>query len=590
MMANMTSRRLSEIREVFNLFDVQCLISGTGHHSHIVGPKNTIQPGETFLSPIRLDGRIKIALVFPNTYKAGMSNLGYQILYRTLNAAENIRCERAFMPDPCQAPIPAGICSLESAAPLSTFHVIAFSLTFENDYLNILKILSLADIPLRRADRHDRHPLIMAGGIAAFLNPEPIADFFDLFFIGEAEDNIAEFLDTLKTEIHTRRWKKPGLDCFAGIPGLYIPSGYEVSYSASGTIETFRARRRYPEKVACCFTRDLTPHTGASAVITPQTEFSDMGLIEVSRGCPRNCRFCAAGHVYQPYRIRDKEKIKMEISTLLKKTDRIGLLGSAVSDHPDLAEIIDFITRNNGRASLSSLRADRITDQNVCLLKQSGHQTFTLAPEAGSQRLRDIIRKDLTREDILNAVKILARNGIRNIKLYFLIGLPFENSSDIDAVIELTRKIHHTYLTTAKNEKALKLLTLSVNPFIPKPFTPFQWSAYAPVRELKQKIRKIVNSFKKERKIRVTMDLPKWGYIQTLLSRGDRRVGRILLEAFRHNGNWTRALQETDINPDFYVYRQKEPDEILPWDFIAGGKDKQALWTEYCRAQNRDTD
>jgi len=564
--------------------------TGAGHPINIVGPQNSIQAKETFLFPVRLDGRIKIALVFPNTYKAGMSNLGYQLLYRTLNACENIRCERVFLPGPAATQKQAGICSLESASPLSTFHVIAFSLTFENDYLNIFSILAGGGIPLRHADRNDSHPLIMAGGIAAFLNPEPIADFFDLFFIGEAEKNMPPFLDILETEIRTKRWKRPGLEKFVGIPGVYIPSGYAVTYNPSGTIKTVQTRKGYPEKVVYSSPPDLNPFPATSVVLTPQTEFSDMGLVEVSRGCPRHCRFCAAGHVYTPYRIRSKDKIKAEISTLLKKTARIGLLGSAVSDHPDLSEIIEFIVQHNARVSLSSLRADRITAHNMSLLKKSGHQTITLAPEAGSRRLRNIIRKDLTQKDILDAVKILAANRIQNIKLYFLIGLPFETAADIDAVVALTRKIHHTYLATAKNEKTLKRITLSINPFIPKPFTPFQWSAYAPVRELKQKIRKISNSFKKERKIRIIADLPKWGYIQTLLSRGDRRVGKILLAAHHHNGNWTRALQETDINPDFYVYREKQPDEVLPWDFIELQTNRKKLWEEYCRAKNNAAD
>jgi radical SAM superfamily enzyme YgiQ (UPF0313 family) len=309
-----------------------------------------------------------------------------------------------------------------------------------------------------------------------------------------------------------------------------------------------------------------------------------MALLEVSRGCPRHCRFCAAGNVYQPYRLRDKKTIKNEIRELLNNTGKIGLLGSAVSDHPDLIEIIEFISKNNGLVSLSSLRADKICDHTVSLLKKSGHRTFTIAPEAGSQRLRDKIRKDLSFEEILNAARVLSRHKIQNIKLYFLIGLPTEESSDIDAIIDLTKQIKHAYFNEAKNEKGLNQITLSINPFIPKPFTPFQWSSYEEIKILKQKLKKISSSLKKERKIKVNFDLPKWGYIQTLLSRGDRKVSRIILEAFNNNSNWTKALKETDLNPDFYVYRERDYNEILPWEFIMGKEKKEKLWAEYNKA------
>jgi len=549
--------------------------------------QNITPENETLFRPLHTDGRIKIALVFPNTYHLGMSNLGYQSLYRILNASEDINCERVFLPDYktliAQKNNP-GIASFETGSPLTSFNVIAFSLTFENDYINILSILKLANIPFFQTERNQSHPLIMAGGITTFLNPEPIADFFDLFFIGEAEENLEPLLKVIRKEHTQKKWGKPDLSKFTKIDSVYIPSGYEVSYKNNGKINNFDAKQGYPKTIPYSVSKNLNQFPSSSVLSTPLTEFSNMALLEVSRGCPRHCRFCAAGNVYQPYRLRNKKTIKNEIKELLNSTGKIGLLGSAVSDHPDLIEIIEFISENNGLVSLSSLRADKICDHTVSLLKKSGHRTFTIAPEAGSQRLRDIIRKDLSLDDILNAARVLSRHKIQNIKLYFLIGLPTEESADIDAIIDLTKQIKHAYFNEAKNEKGLNQIMLSINPFIPKPFTPFQWSSYDEIKILKQKLKKISNSLKKERKIKVNFDLPKWGYIQTLLSRGDRKVSRIIVEAFNNNNNWTKALKETDINPDFYVYRERDHDESLPWDFIMDKDFKEKLWSEYCKA------
>ncbi len=554
-------------------------------HTSNLTKKNITPVNETLFSPLNTEGRIKIALAFPNTYHVGMSNLGYQFLYRAFNSSEDICCERIFMPDKKsvkqQHRKKPNILSFETGRPLSSFNIIAFSLTFENDYINILSILKLANIPFLQSERNNSHPLIIAGGIASFLNPEPIADFFDMFFIGEAEEMLGTFLQTVKEKYKYSKWKKPELERFAKINGIYIPSGYRVSYKTNGQIEGFIPQKGYPDKIEYISPKDLNNFPAASVISTSETEFSDMALVEVSRGCPRHCRFCAAGNVYQPYRLRDKASIQKELLNLLENTGKIGLLGSAVSDHPALTEIIEFITEKKGLVSLSSLRADKICDKTVSLLKKSGHRTFTIAPEAGSQRLRDIIRKDLSLEQILNAARVLSRQKVQNIKLYFLIGLPTENSSDIEAIIDLTKQIKHAYFNEAKNEKWLNQITLSINPFIPKPFTPFQWSSYCILRELKQKLKKISSSLKKERKIRVNFDLPKWGYIQTLLSRGDRKVSKIIIEAFINNSDWTKALKGTDINPDFYVYRERDLSEILPWEFIVQKNTKEELWEEY---------
>ena len=536
---------------------------------------------------ISTGARIRIALAFPNTYYVGMSNLGFQTIYRLFNLCPDISCERVFLPDlsgPEKYKTRRTITSIETGRNLSSFHVIAFSLSFENDYINILTMLNLAGIHLLQKQRSRTTPLIIGGGIAAFLNPEPIADFFDLFLIGEAEKTALEFIDVLKQHHHSKLWNKPSPEIFSRINGVYVPSAYNIKFDTNSLVSKITPEQGFPDKIHASKISDLDSFTGSSCVTTPDTEFSDMALLEISRGCPRHCRFCAAGSVYKPFRIRSKTALIREINSMLSSHNKIGVLGSAVSDHPDLQAIISHIISEAGQVSISSLRADSLTMEIVELLKKSNHKNFTIAPEAGSERLRRIIRKDLTDKEIFRAIKILAAHNVTSIKLYFIIGLPGEDEEDITAIINLTKQIKNTYYIEKKGEKYLHHITVSITPFVPKPFTPFQWHSYENISSLKQKIKTISRGLKKEKKIAVSWDPPKWGYIHTLLSRGDRRVGKIILSAFEKKRNWTEAFRESDINPDFYVYRKRSFEEILPWDFIDHGIDKNKLWEEYKEA------
>ncbi len=533
-------------------------------------------------------GKIRVLLAFPNTYYTGMSNLGLQVLYRILNLSPDTTCERVFLPGTkeIQHLINTGkkLTSLESGQPFSSFNIIAFSLSFENDYLNILTMLSLGKIPLLQTSRSSFHPLIIAGGISVFLNPEPLADIFDQFIIGEAEEVLKEFLDTVRLKYHGKNWEKPSFSSFADIEGVYIPSANNIKYNSSGLPRKISSRKSFIKKIKCRHVADLDSFPASSCFSTPNTEFSDMLLVEASRGCPRGCRFCAAGSVYKPYRVRNKNNLLNEIQSLPAKQSKIGILGSAVSDFPDLPDLIKHITSRGRLVSISSLRADSLTEEMVSVLKESRHKTFTIAPEAGSERLRQGIGKSLTNEEIFRAAEILSKYRIPNIRLYFMIGLPGENEEDIKAIIRIAKEIKHVYYKEAKQKKWLHHITLSISPFVPKPFTPFQWHPYEQVSNLKRKIKIISNGLKKERKFMVNFDLPKWGYIQTLLSRGDRRVGKLLLKAFAHNGDWARAFRDTDINPDFYVYRERDLEETLPWDFIDHSINKKKLWEEYQKA------
>jgi radical SAM superfamily enzyme YgiQ (UPF0313 family) len=310
----------------------------------------------------------------------------------------------------------------------------------------------------------------------------------------------------------------------------------------------------------------------------------DMFLVEVNRGCARSCRFCAASFAYRPARFRSKTEIIAAIDRGLKRKKKIGLVGTAVSDHPDLVHICEYIIAKKAQAGIGSLRIDQINEKIVDLIKANGIETVALAPEAGSQRMRDLLRKDVTEADIIHAAEILVEKEIPNLRLYFMVGLPKEEDQDIDAIIELTRKIQHHALQNSQGKKKFRRITLSINQFIPKPATPLQWCALADVNIVGKKIKKIENAFCREKQIKVIHDVPKWNYVQALLSLGDRRVGEILLAVNRLEGNWAQAMKEVNINPDFYVYRQKQFDEVLPWDIVDLGVSKKALISEYRKA------
>lgn len=538
------------------------------------------------------EGKLRIALAFPNTYYVGMSNLGLQIIYRQLNRSADVACERAFLPDgkivKHQEYGRKPLASLETHQPLNSFHVIAFSVSFETDYLNILAMLKLARLAPLRKERSAAAPLIIGGGVALFLNPEPLADIFDLFMIGEGEEVIEEFLDVLRQERDGTRWVKPDPKAFAHIAGVYVPAGYRVTYRPDGTIKSFSAAPGFPDTITRRWVADLNRFSGRSCLSTPDTEFADMALVEVSRGCPRRCRFCAAGHVYRPYRIRTWETLEREIISNPPPHNRIGLLGAAVGDHPDLTRMVHLIAAHGGTASVSSLRVDALSEELVERLRESRHLSFTVAPETGSERLRQVIAKDLTNAEIFAAVALLARHKITRLKLYFLIGLPAERDEDIEAIIDLTRRIKHAYYKEVRGEKWLKQITVSVSLFIPKPGTPFQWHPFADIGELKRKLKIVSAGLKKEQKVLVTHEIPKWAYVQALMSRGDRRTSAFLMKALETGGNWLRAMRDVTLNPDFYVYRQRSREELFPWDFIDHGVAKDILWHEYQSALQED--
>ena len=532
---------------------------------------------------------LTVCLAYPNVYRTGMSNLGFQAVYALINRHPACLCERVFLPDPGDAAAhrasPSPLFSLESQRPLADFDLVAFSLSFENDYPNILTILEMAGIPLETGARGEGDPLVIGGGIAVTLNPEPLADFFDLFLIGEGEALLPDFLDAalalrrqLPREAFLNRIQQ-------SIAGAYVPCCYRVSTDPEGRIAAREPLdAAFPGRIVRRSVSDIDAFATEQAITTEETEFGGMFLTEVSRGCMRGCRFCAAGFVCRPARFRSAATLEASFRRGIEKGKTIGLLGTAVSDHPHLIPLCRSILERGGSVAVGSLRLDRLSGPMAALLKETGTETVSLAPEAGSQRLREVISKGISEEAIFSAVDNLLEYGIVNLRLYFMVGLPTETDEDIEAIVRLVKGMEHRARYSSRGKRGLRRLTLSINQFIPKPATPFQWHPLEDVAVVKRRIRRIADGLRGEKVVSVTHDLPKWNYIQALLALGDRRVGKLLAAVHRCGGNWAQAFREVNVNPDFYVYRAKEIGEILPWDFIDHGVEKTVLAEEYRKA------
>jgi radical SAM superfamily enzyme YgiQ (UPF0313 family) len=533
-------------------------------------------------------GKIPVALVFPNRYFVGMSNLGFQTVYQRLNRLERVVCERFFLPEPgdmAAAGSGPGVLSVESQRPMRDFPLVAFSVAFENDFTNLVHLLHLGKLNLHSSRRRQHEPLVVAGGVATFLNPEPIAPFVDLFLLGEAEDLLEDFITSWE-EVHQDALPKHEQLAHIAkrIPGAYVPSLFRVDYDPKGRLTVFEPLIDIPKKIPARTVALDNQRPLASVISTPHTEFPDTVLVEIGRGCGRGCRFCAAGFVYRPIRHQQGEKVVQVALESSPVEGRIGLLSSAVSDHPDIDDICLQLRGAGARLSVSSLRADSLTSATLDALRESGLQTVAIAPEAGSERLRQVINKNLTEEQILNCAARVFSAGIANMRLYFLIGLPTETDEDLAAIIRLVKRIKHTQLDIGRGRKRLGTITLSVHSFVPKPFTPFQWSRFCDLSLLKRKIRNLKRGLGAVANVRVHADVPRWAYIQALLSRGDRKLAHLLAVVPQRNGNWAKAIRSVNLNPEFYVYRERESDELFPWDFIDHGVNKEYLWYEYRQA------
>ena len=504
-------------------------------------------------------GKISVALVYPNTYAVGMSNLGFQKIYSTLNQLDYVVCERAFLPSREDISrlnkTKSLLMSLESQKKLNKFDVVAFSITFEMDYLNVLEILKLSRIPFKTADRTEKDPIIMVGGICPSFNPEPIANFIDMAVIGEGEEVVQEIMESFKENKNSVNKNKLA-EILDGIEGVYIPAT---------TTENNQPKLKIKKR----WLKNLDLYPTATSIITDQTIFGDMFLIEVGKGCKMKCKFCEAGYLCAPARNYSKETILRGVQKGKIYRNKIGLVGSSICDHPEIESILKELHLQGLSFSVSSLRLNQITSNILKYLTLGGCKTIATAPEAGSERLRKAINKQLTEKKLCDSIRMIAKSGIKNLKLYYLIGLPGETDEDIQSIISGVKSIKHLFNEVrGGKDKSGFLLTISVNAFVPKPMTPFQREPMEDIKSLKAKLKTLKVGFKNTKNIKLIYDVPKWAFIQTLLSRGDRKVGDLLCKTLERNGDWFKAIREINLNPEFYVYRKYDEDEILPWDFL----------------------
>jgi len=531
-------------------------------------------------------GKISVALVYPNTYAVGMSNLGFQTIYRHLNAMPDVVCERVFMPEPAdldemrRAQMPPF--SLESLRPLTDFHLVGFSVTYEGDYVNVLRLLAMAGIPLRASARRPHDPLVLMGGVCAFSNPEPMAPFMDFVVVGEGEELVVELIAAYRAGYRDRSGLLASL---AGLDGVYVPDRYDVAYAQDGAIADVVARQGAPAVVAKRRLRNVNAFETVAAVKTAHAEYGHMALLEVGKGCGRGCRFCLEGQVYRPVRHRSVDALRETVERMAASGERrIGLVGACVSDYPWLADLLKVVEDNGMELSISSLRADSLSEGLVAALARGGHRTLTMAPEAGTERLRRVIRKSISDDQLMTACDLVRAHGIPNLKTYFMIGQPTETIEDVEAIPALAARMLERLRILDPTGRPFGRLTLSVSSFVPKPWTPFQWAPFDGAESLQSKLEIIKHGVRRFSNVRVLHENPREAALQALLARGDRRVGDFLELAASHEGDWRRALREWDGDFAFYTTRRRPPEERLPWDHFDVGVKKAGLFREWERA------
>ena len=526
----------------------------------------------------------KVAIVYPNTYFVGMSNLGLHIIYEEINLRNDSVCERIFLPekkeleayDKTKTPL----MSVETQRPMHQFDVVAFDVTFEMDYFHIPLMLRHGRVPIMGKDRTEFDPIVIAGGPCATFNPEPFADFIDAFIIGEGEGIVSRVLDII------RDGKMEGLDRhtilrqLADISGVYVPSLYVPIYSEDGEFKGYDIAEGVPKTIKRHF--EMLTSGGETVVATNYTEFGAMYIIEVARGCGRHCRFCMAGYCFRVPRVRPLDILKEGVERAEKLGKKVGLMGAAISDYPEVDELVNYIRSKDMRYSCASLRADSLTQAVVDGLADSGQKTITIAPETGSERLRRVINKGISEEHLQNAATLSAKSGIQHMRLYIMIGLPTETNEDIEAIVGLAER------TQAHMEKVgcKGRLTLSINPFIPKPFTPFQWMAMDNQKAVEKKLQYIKKALQKNRRIEVLVESPKEAYIQGVLARGDRRLGAVIAAcaADRGSKSFKSEMKAAGLDMDNMNYRERSFDEFLPWSHLDMGMQEGYLEMEWKRS------
>lgn len=519
-------------------------------------------------------GKLRVALAFPNTYFVGMSNLGLQTVYRLFNAHERVVCERVFLP--AKQELAARMASrqplvtIESQTPVSDFDIFAFSVSFEWDYTNVVSMLRMAGLKPRAADRTHHDPLIVIGGAVTFVNPEPLAPFADVIAAGEGEILVPGLLEAL-AETDDR---ESLLTYLSSRRGFYVPSRYDVEYDGPGKVAAITPKpgsgaQAVVQKAAVKTTDALDPP--ATQIFTPDTEFGSRFLIEVVRGCANLCRFCWAGYNYLPVRPFPTDRILELAAAARPYANRVGLVSIALCDHPDIEFILKSLLDMGYGISPASLRLDDLTEPIVRMLHESGEHSITIAPETGSDRLRAVINKTVTNEQILDKAELIFKSGIENLKLYYMIGLPTETDEDLIAIRDLTLAIRDRMMVHSKDRGALGRIVASVNPLVPKPGTTYQWLPMTDTSIIERKIDFLRSLVSDVDNVYFNIKSERHSYYQGLLSLGDRRVADVIELAERNGGKWRAAVAESGLDADAYLYRDKSADAFLPWQIIDGG-------------------
>ena len=545
-------------------------------------------------------GDIRFHLTYPNNYWVAMSNLGFQAVYDILARDQRVIVERGFLPENSDEKEQQATKwrSFESDRLLGDCDILGFSLSFETDYSHLIRILNNQGLLFnswqeREAAAQGKFsmPIIIAGGTAVTLNPEPVADLIDAIVVGEAEELLPEMIEVFH-EAKTKGWSREQLLLgLAQIEGIYVPRFYEPHYNQDGTMLRFDARDDVPPRPRRRFVKDLSKFKTHSRILTSETEFKSMFLTETGRGCEMGCRFCVAGYIYRPIRKRSEEVLQETVQIGLENSDAIGFVGAAVSSHKSIAKLAQKVAESGARASLSSIMSQKVSKALAASISESEYKTVALAPEAGSTRLRRAAGKRVDNEQVINAARELAESGIRGFKLYFIVGLPTETDEDVDAIAALAITIRDTVFEISKPSGKLAWVSLSINPFIPKASTPFQWESMLDPKVLDKKIERIRKLVIKVPNLELRFEPPKESYFQGLLSRGDRRVVRLLLEVERRGENWKWLMKKTSAPilegvpaVDFYVSRRIGFEELLPWEVVNSLIPRDLLEREAMRA------